>query len=228
MAIQKAKARKHLDVATPRPADIALSMKLSQKVAFQKALLKQYSETLENSMKAGKPYSFRVNVDPAARAQTITIEKKALSLEEALPVEEAGKPDAKLRAALTLAHERGRRRAAEILAGDDMLTAEAFAELLGVSRVTVNAKRQSGQVLGLDGAKRGFRFPIWQLDKDCLPFAVLSALYEQLGNSAWAVYRFLVSPQGALNGRTGLEAVERGRTDEVIAAAKSISRGDFR
>jgi hypothetical protein len=109
-----------------------------------------------------------------------------------------------------------------------MLSAEAFAELLGVSRVTVNTRRQNGQVLGLDGAKRGFRFPKWQLDENGLPFAILPTLYEELGNSAWAVYRFLVSPHGALNGRTGLEALQRGRTDEVVAAAKSVARGDFR
>jgi len=228
MAVAKAKARKHSDVSTRRPADVALSMKLSQKVAFKKALIRQYGEAIKQSMKAGRPFSFQVNVDPAARAQTITIEKKTHSPEEAFPVEEAGKPDAKLRAALTRAQERGRQRAAEILAGDEMLSAEAFAELLGVSRVTVNTRRQNGQVLGLDGAKRGFRFPKWQLDENGLPLAILPTLYEELGNSAWAVYRFLVSPHGALNDRTGLEALQRGRTDEVVAAAKSAARGDFR
>lgn len=70
--------------------------------------------------------------------------------------------------------------------------------------VTVNAKRQSGQVLGIDGAKRGFRFPVWQLDKDGRPFGALPALHAMLGDSAWAVYRFLVSRHGALDGRTGL------------------------
>jgi hypothetical protein len=41
--------------------------------------------------------------------------------------------------------------------------------MLGTTRVTVNTKRQSGQVLGLDGAKRGFRFPVWQLDAEGKP-----------------------------------------------------------
>lgn len=48
-----------------------------------------------------------------------------------------------------------------------MLSADA--DLLGVSQVAVNTKRQNGQVLGLDGAKRGFRFPAWQLDQDAGP-----------------------------------------------------------
>lgn len=50
-----------------------------------------------------------------------------------------------------------------------MLSADAFADLLGVTRVTVNTKRQDGQVLGLDGAKRGFRFPAWQLVRMAAP-----------------------------------------------------------
>jgi hypothetical protein len=47
--------------------------------------------------------------------------------------------------------------------------------------------RQSGQVLGVDGAKRRFRFPVWQLDEDGRPFMVLPALHATLGNAAWAV-----------------------------------------
>jgi hypothetical protein len=130
--------------------------------------------------------------------------------------------------------DRGRRirrrllgeRDAVILAEDDMLSAETFADLLGVSRVTVNTKRQNGQVLGLDGAKRSFRFPLWQLDRDGRPYAVLPKLHEILGG-AWAVYRFLVTPHGALDGREALDALKRGQDDEMVAAAESVARGDF-
>jgi hypothetical protein len=116
---------------------------------------------------------------------------------------------------------------AEIVAGEDMLSADAFAKLLGTSRVTVNARRQSGQVLGIDGAKRGFRFPVWQPDKDGLPFGALPTLHTTLCNSAWAVYRFLVSPHGALDGRTGLRALQQGDDAAVLAAAEGVARGDF-
>jgi hypothetical protein len=64
-------------------------------------------------------------------------------------------PSAELQDALAAARERGRLRAADILSSEDMLSAEDFAKLLGTTRVTVNTKRQSGQILGLDGAKRG-------------------------------------------------------------------------
>jgi len=108
-----------------------------------------------------------------------------------------------------------------------MLSAEGFAKLLGTSRVTVNARRQSGQVLGVDGAKRGFRFPVWQLDKEGRPFGALPALHATLGNSAWALYRFLVSPHGALDGRTGLQALQQGDDTSVVAVAEGMARGDF-
>ncbi|MDK1390074.1 XRE family transcriptional regulator [Sinorhizobium sp. 8-89] len=207
---------------------IALSMKLPRKADFEKALIRQYAKAVKLSRKAGHQVSFRVVVDPLAGAQTISVvEEEPLSDQDAVPVEDVPEPDDELQAALAAARERGRRRVAEILAEDDMLSAEAFANLLGVSRVTVNTKRQNGQVLGLDGAKRGFRFPSWQLDRDGRPYAALPKLHEVLGG-AWAVYRFLITPHGALNGRTGLNALKRGRADEVVAAAEGVARGEFR
>jgi hypothetical protein len=55
----------------------------------------------------------------------------------------------------------------------------------------------------------------------------LPKLHQILGG-AWAVYRFLVTPDGALDGRTGLDALKRGQDEEVIAAAEGVARGDFR
>jgi hypothetical protein len=108
-----------------------------------------------------------------------------------------------------------------------MLNADDFARLLGTTRVTVNTKRQNGQLLGLDGAKRGFRFPAWQLNREGKPYPELAALQEQLGGP-WALYRFLVQPHGALGGLTGREALEQGRSKAVLAAAEGVARGDFR
>lgn len=133
-------------------------------------------------------------------------------------VEAAQAPDAELGAALAAARERGRLRAAEILGGDDMLNADAFAKVLGTTRATVNTKRQAGQVLGLDGAKRGFRFPVWQLNAEGKPYAELSMLHERLGGP-WAVYRFLVQPHGELDGLTGREALERGKAKAALEVA---------
>lgn len=209
-------------------SNLALSMKLPRKADFEKALIRQYAKAVQLSREAGHQVSFRVVVDPLAGDQTISpVEEETSAAKDAFPVEDMGEPDAELQDALAAARERGRRRVAEILGEDDMLSAEAFAGLLGVTRVTVNTKRQNGQVLGLDGAKRGFRFPAWQLDRDGRPYAVLPELHRILGG-AWAVYRFLVSPHGSLDGRTALDALKRGRDDDVVSAAEGIAQGDFR
>ena len=197
---------------------------LTSKPVRMKALLKQYGEAIVRSQTVGRAMSFRVDVDPAGTT-TVTSVEEVTSEKAHLPQETAA-PDAELLDALAAARVRGRLRASEILGAEDMLSAEAFAELLGTTRVTVNTKRQSGQLLGLDGAKRGFRFPVWQLDSDGKPFAALAALHERLGG-AWAVYRFLVQPHGELDGLTGREVLERGKSKAALEAAESVNR-DFR
>lgn len=189
-----------------------------------KALLQGYGDAIAKSRMAGRPVSFRVDVDPEGE-MVVTPVEGAIAAPEPV-VEEAAAPDAELTAALAAARERGRLRAAEILSADDMLSAEDFAKMLGTTRVTVNTKRQSGQILGLDGAKRGFRFPVWQLDAEGKPYAELAALHERL-SGPWAVYRFLMQPHGELDGLTGREALERGKVKAALEAAESVGR-DFR
>ncbi|WP_137935241.1 XRE family transcriptional regulator [Mesorhizobium comanense] len=208
-------------------AALSFTTKLPAQADFKKVLLERYQEAIARSCKIGHRVSFRVVVDPAADAQTITPVEEQPIASDVFPVEDTGKPDGELEAALAAARERGRKRVAEIVAGEEMLSADTFAKLLGTSRVTVNAKRQNGQVLGIDGAKRGFRFPAWQLDKDGRPFGALPALHAMLGDSAWAVYRFLASRHGGLNGRTGLRALQQGDDAAVLAAAEGMARGDF-
>jgi hypothetical protein len=126
--------------------------------------------------------------------------------------------------ALAVARARGKSQVAQILSGEDMLSAEEFAARVGASRVTINGWRQSHKILGLEGAKRGFRFPQWQLGEDGKPFAVLPALFDKLGGSAWAVYRFLVQHHPELGGLTGTEALRRGQSDKVIETAETVTR----
>ncbi len=188
-----------------------------------KALLQGYGEAVAKSRAAGRAVSFRVDIDPEGTATVTPVEEVASARGGH---EEAEPQDVELQAALAAARARGRLRAAEILGGEDMLSADDFAKLIGTSRVTVNAKRRRGELLGLTGAKRGYRFPVWQLDAEGKPLAQLAALHEQLGG-AWATYRFLVQPHGELDGLTGREALDQGRVDAVLAAAESVGR-DFR
>jgi hypothetical protein len=186
-----------------------------------RALLQGYVHAIVKSRAAGRSVSIRVDVEPDGETIVTPVEEASAA---PMPiVVETREPAPKLRAASGAARKRGRLQAAESFAGDDMLSADDFARMLATTRVTVNTKRQSGQVLGLDGAKRGFRFPVWQLDGDGKPFAELATLHERLGGP-WAVYRFLVQPHGELNGLNGREALERRKGRAALEAAESIGR----
>jgi hypothetical protein len=125
---------------------------------------------------------------------------------------------------LAAARARGALRVAEILEQPEMLSSDGFAALTGTTRATVNTWRNASKILGLEGAKRGFRFPAWQVGEDGKPFAAIPALFAEFNNSPWAVYRFLVQHHPELGGLTGLAALQRGRTKQALEAASSSRR----
>jgi hypothetical protein len=180
-------------------------------------LIEAYAKALEKSRFSGRSVRFEVDVRPEG-APGIT------EFDMGSPGPEMG--DDLLRA-IDAARTRGRERVAEILSGDDMLSADAFAALIGTSRMTVNAWRRNHQVLGLEGAKRGYRFPAWQVGDEGKPFAALPALFERLGGLSWTVYRFLIQSHAELGGMTGRDALRRGQIARTLDAAESVARGDF-
>jgi hypothetical protein len=192
-----------------------------------KPLLQGYGEAVAQSRSAGRAVSFRVEVDPSGGTTVSPIEETVRTDAAGPTIEYADVSDADLRQALEEARERGRGLAAQILASDDMLSADQFAQLLGTSRVTINTKRQNHQVLGLDGAKRGFRFPAWQVDENGKPFSALPALFERLGGGPWSVYRFLVQSHPEMDGLTGREALRSGKVAQALEVADSIAHGTF-
>jgi hypothetical protein len=185
-------------------------------------LAESYDRALTRSLRTGLSTRFVVEVAPAGKpliTQVIPVDEPRPLLPRST---ETGDED--LERALREARERGRLRIADILAGPDMLSADTFASLLGTSRVTVNAKRHKRQLLGLEGATRRVRFPEWQVGEDGKPFAALPALFQQLGGSPWAVYRFLVQHHPEL-GTTGRAALTAGRSEEVLEVAETVARG---
>ncbi len=193
---------------------------LAGRAGQMKALIETYGAAVEKSRLMGQSVRFVVDIGPGGEPKFGSLE--SISTQNAAPAT-TGR-DGDLQSALAAARERGQARVADILNGADMLSAEKFADLIGTSRVTVNAKRQRHQVLGLEGAKRGFRFPEWQIGEDGKPFSVLPELLDRLGGSSWAVYRFLVQHHPELGGLTGREALYRGRTAEALEVAESVVR----
>jgi hypothetical protein len=135
--------------------------------------------------------------------------------------EQPGSDD--LDAALAEARGRGVSRAVEILSGREMLSAADFAKFIGVSREAVRAKHHRNEVLGLKGAKRGLRFPKWQITSNGGLLPELPQIFDALGGESWTVYRFLTQHHPELEGDTALSALQRGKVEKVLAAAENTA-----
>jgi hypothetical protein len=178
-------------------------------------MISGYADAAAKAKRTGKAYILAYRVTPDGEA-------------EPLAEAPAGRPaEDGLGAALVRAKARGAAKAAEILKGADMLTARDFGPLIGASHETVNAKRKRHEVLGLEGATRGVRYPRWQVTEAGLPLPGLARLFDLLGGQPWTVYRFLRARHAELGGRTGLDALKAGQADLVAAVAGNQAAGVF-
>ena len=170
-----------------------------------------YADTVAKAKRTGRACSFTFTVTPDGEAEVMT--------------EEAG--DDPLDAALGRARARGASKVAAILNSADMLTARDFGPLIGASHETINVKRRRHELLGLEGATRGVRYPRWQITDVGLPLPGLPKLFEVLGEQPWTVYRFLRTVHAELGGRTALEALKAGQVDAVVGVARNQAAGAF-
>ena len=132
-----------------------------------------------------------------------------------------------LATALDAAMARGDAFKHDLLADPDMLSTEEMAERLGMSEEGVRLKRKRHEVLGLELAKRGIRHPAWQVLENQQLLPALPRLFDILGDSPWAIYRFLLQHHAELGGARARDALQQGRTDRVIEAAENIAGGVF-
>jgi hypothetical protein len=128
--------------------------------------------------------------------------------------------------ALEGAFRRGDQRKAAILRDPAMLTGEAAAGRLGVSRETINKRAQQGRLLALEFAKRGRRYPEWQFEERIAGRPLEGVLAALGSRDAWEQYRFFAQPQPGLGGRTPVEALRRGEVEAVQSAAQGWAAGE--
>src|SRR5882762_176530 len=133
-------------------------------------------------------------------------------------------------AALARGFDRAEERKVNLLQRADMLNGEQLAAELGLSRATVDNRRQEGTLLALEfGAKRGFRFPQWQ--RDLVEEPDIRASFEAVLNrlapaEPWSRYRFFVQSSPELDGRTPVEALRAGEGEAVLHAAETWARAE--
>jgi hypothetical protein len=107
-----------------------------------------------------------------------------------------------------------------------MLTAIVFANHLGVSRETVNEWRKTNKVIGVRGAKRGFRFPQWQVNGRGQPYPAIALILEELDGDHWAAWRFLEERIPEVSD-IGFQALAAGKEDALLKALAGRSYGSF-
>jgi DUF1365 family protein len=115
----------------------------------------------------------------------------------------------------------------ELLADPNMLNTAAIADLLGMSEEGVRLKRKRHEILGLESAKRGIRYPSWQVLEDGKLLPGLPRIFAILGEDPWRLFRFLQQHHSELGGGRALDALRHGRVDSVLAAAENTATGAF-
>jgi hypothetical protein len=136
-------------------------------------------------------------------------------------------PDAALTEALAAARARGAAVQEELLADPEMLNTAGIANLLGMSEEGVRLKRKRHEILGLESAKRGIRYPAWQVLEGRQLLPALPRLFAMLGDDPWRLFRFLQQHHGELGGDRALDALRHGKVNGVLAAAENTATGAF-
>ena len=200
-------------------AEVPVSKARFKRIATKKGalgrLIAGYADTAAKAELTGQTFLVTYSVTPDGTAEAVS---------EAPAEEATGGP---LDAAIARAKARGATKVADILKGADMLTAREFGPLIGASHETVNAKRKRDEVLGLEGATRGVKYPSWQVTNAGLPLPGLARLFAVLGEQPWTVFRFLLTAHAELSGRTALDAMKSGQVDAVVEVADNLTTGTF-
>jgi hypothetical protein len=217
--------------ASPDVAEVSVSETRFKRIAGQRRNLRKlvanYADTVAVVERTGRSEFVAFRVLPSGDIVQVTLAEAAVEPDvAAAPAVPAPERDA-LETALAAAKARGQAKVAEILKGEDMLTAREFGRLIDVSHETVRAMGKRFEVLGLSGATRGVRYPRWQVTDEGLPLPGLPQLFAVLGAKPWTVYRFLRTAHAELGGRMALEALKAGQVEAVVGVARNQVASHF-
>jgi hypothetical protein len=147
------------------------------------------------------------------------VEHEVAGLEDLVAVLERPEilADLKRRDPLTPARLRGLRARKQLLEAEGgVVSGRELAAALGVTRQAVDKRRLAGKLIGIDLGKRGYVYPVWQVDLEGLD-AVLAELADL---APWSQALFMLGTNSWLNGETPLARLRRGEIAEVVAAAR--------
>jgi hypothetical protein len=98
-------------------------------------------------------------------------------------------------------------------------TAEEFGRLLGLTRQAIDNRRKAGRLLALESGKRGFRYPVWQVEDGRILPGLEQVLRELRDFDPWMQAAFFLNPNAFLRDESPLSELRRGHLDRVLDAA---------
>jgi hypothetical protein len=98
--------------------------------------------------------------------------------------------------------------------GGSVSVAEAAA-VLGMTRQAVDKRRREGKLLAVELGKRGYYYPVWQLQQQGMS-DVLKTLAPR---DPWTQLSFFANPNDLLGDRTPIECLKAGEIEKVVKAA---------
>lgn len=97
--------------------------------------------------------------------------------------------------------------------------AEQVAAHLALSRQQVDNRRRAGRLIGLETGRRGFAYPVWQFDHQGVLAGLEAVLQAMPVRDPWGQASFFLSGDPRLGGERPLDALRRGRLEDVRRAA---------
>lgn len=96
-----------------------------------------------------------------------------------------------------------------------VVSGQEFADLVGVSRQAIDKRRRNGTLIGLSLGKKGYYYPVWQVDTEGLK----PVLAELRHYGPWTQAAFMLTRNRWLGGETPLMMLRRGEHEAVLTAA---------
>ena len=100
---------------------------------------------------------------------------------------------------------------------------EAVAKLLHITRAAIDKRRRAGTLIGIEDGGRAILYPGWQFTETGLLRGLDDALRVMTISDPWMRIQFFLSRDSDL-GERPLDALRRGRLDDVVAAASRFGR----
>jgi hypothetical protein len=109
----------------------------------------------------------------------------------------------------------------------DTISSDDIAARLNTNRETIGQWRAAGRLIGVEGAKRGVRYPAAQIGKNLAPLPGIDKVLEALDGDHWEAWRFLAGKIDELEGVTGFDALRNGRLNDVLEVLEARLHGSF-